>query len=94
MAKSRQGHETGMDRAPLPLLHFYRYQKCKGAAGNSDIVLRKCSIVILFTDVLAREHEVDGTMPKTTTSFWKNKIEGNKLRDKRNKEDYVKWVGQ
>lgn len=35
-------------------------------------------------------HEVDGTMPKTNREFWKNKIEGNKLRDERNKEELRK----
>ncbi len=32
-------------------------------------------------------------MPKTNREFWKNKIEGNKLRDKRNKEKLRGLVG-
>lgn len=64
----------------------YRYRKnVKGLPGTPDIVLRKYGIVILFTDVLARAwggryHAQD--QPRVL----ENKIEGNKLRDKRNKE--------
>lgn len=75
-----------MDRAPLPLLPWLPLpQNVKGLPGTPDIVLRKYGIVILFTDVLARAwggryHAQD--QPRVL----ENKIEGNKLRDKRNKE--------
>ena len=65
----------------------YRYRKnVKGLPGTPDIVLRKYGIVIFIHGCFWHGHEVDGTMPKTNCEFWKNKIEGNKLRDKRNKE--------
>ena len=65
----------------------YRYRKnVKGLPGTPDIVLRKYGIVIFIHGCFWHGHEVDGTMPKTNREFWKNKIEGNKLRDKRNKE--------
>ena len=65
----------------------YRYRKnVKGLPGTPDIVLRKYGIVIFIHGCFWHGHEVDGTMPKTNCKFWKNKIEGNKLRDERNKE--------
>ncbi|WP_195375188.1 MULTISPECIES: very short patch repair endonuclease [Parabacteroides] len=69
----------------------YRYRKnVKGLPGTPDIVLRKYGIVIFIHGCFWHGHEVDGTMPKTNREFWKNKIEGNKLRDERNKEELRK----
>lgn len=65
----------------------YRYRKnVKGLPGTPDIVLRKYGIVIFIHGCFWHGHEVDGTMPRTNTEFWKKKIEGNRLRDKKNKE--------
>lgn len=69
----------------------YRYRKnVKGLPGTPDIVLRKYGIVIFIHGCFWHGHEVDGTMPKTNREFWKNKIERNKLRDERNKEELRK----
>lgn len=76
-----------MDRAPLPLLPWLPLpQKCKGAAGNSGYRIAQIRHRDFIHGCFWHGHEVDGTMPKTNREFWKNKIEGNKLRDKRNKE--------
>lgn len=65
----------------------YRYRKnVKGLPGTPDIVLRKYGIVIFIHGCFWHGHEVDGTMPRTNTEFWKKKIEGNRLRDEKNKE--------
>lgn len=65
----------------------YRYRKnVKGLPGTSDIVLRKYGIVIFIHGCFWHGHEVDGTIPSTNTEFWKKKIEGNRLRDEKNKE--------
>ncbi len=69
----------------------YRYRKnVKGLPGTPDIVLRKYGIVIFIHGCFWHGHEVDGTMPKTNHEFWKNKIEKNKQRDERNKEELRK----
>lgn len=65
----------------------YRYRKnVKGLPGTPDIVLRKYGIVIFVNGCFWHGHEVDGTVPRTNTEFWRKKIEGNRLRDERNKE--------
>ena len=65
----------------------YRYRKnVKGLPGTPDIVLRKYGIVIFIHGCFWHGHEVDGTMPRTNTEFWRKKIEANRKRDERNKE--------
>lgn len=65
----------------------YRYRKnVKGLPGTPDIVLRKYGIVIFIHGCFWHGHEVDGTMPRTNTEFWRKKIETNRKRDERNKE--------
>lgn len=65
----------------------YRYRKnVKGLPGTPDIVLHKYGIVIFIHGCFWHGHEVDGTMPRTNTEFWRNKIEANRKRDERNKE--------
>lgn len=49
-------------------------------------MLRKYGIVIFIHGCFWHGHEVDATIPRTNTEFWKKKIEGNRLRDERNKE--------
>lgn len=65
----------------------YRYRKnVKGLPGTPDIVLRKYGIVIFIHGCFWHGHEVDGTMPRTHTEFWRKKIETNRQRDERNKK--------
>lgn len=65
----------------------YRYRKnVKGLPGTPDIVLRKYGIVIFIHGCFWHGHEVDKHIPVTNHEYWKNKIEKNRLRDKRNKE--------
>ena len=69
----------------------YRYRKnVKGLPGTPDIVLRKYGIVIFVHGCFWHGHEIDGTIPKTNHEFWKNKIEKNKQRDERNKNELQK----
>lgn len=64
----------------------YRYRKnVKGMPGTPDIVLRKYGIVIFVHGCFWHGHEVDGTIPRTNTEFWRKKIETNRQRDERNK---------
>lgn len=66
----------------------YRYRKnVKGLPGTPDIVLRKYGVVIFIHGCFWHGHEVDGHIPRTNKIFWQKKIERNKQRDKRNKEE-------
>ena len=72
----------------------YRYRKnVRGLPGTPDIV-RKYGIVIFIHGCFWHGHEVDGTMPHTNTDFWRKKIERNKQRDERNKEELKKMGWQ
>lgn len=66
----------------------YRYRKnVKGLPGTPDIVLRKYGIVIFIHGCFWHGHNADGHLPHTNRDFWERKIERNKQRDARNKED-------
>ena len=69
----------------------YRYRKnVKGLPGTPDIVMRKYGIVIFIHGCFWHGHDADGHLPHSNTDFWKNKIERNKERDERNKEELKK----
>lgn len=66
----------------------YRYRKnVKGLPGTPDIVLRKYGVVIFVHGCFWHGHEVDGHIPHSNSTFWQKKIERNKARDERNKEE-------
>jgi len=52
--------------------------------GNPDIVLRKVKKVIFVHGCFWHNHKncKRAALPKTNRLFWKNKIEGNAVRDK------------
>lgn len=66
----------------------YRYKiHDKKLPGKPDIVLPKYNTVIFVNGCFWHGHNCHlFRIPKTRTEFWKDKIEGNILRDKRNKE--------
>lgn len=69
----------------------YRYRKnVKGLPGTPDIVLRKYGIVIFIHGCFWHGHEVDGHIPHSNKEFWCKKIERNRQRDERNKEELKK----
>lgn len=71
----------------------YRYLKnVKGLPGTPDIVLRKYGVAIFVHGCFWHGHEVDSHIPRTNSEFWQKKIERNKLRDKRVKEE-LKQMG-
>ena len=89
MAKIR-----GKDTKPeLIVRHYlwnrgYRYRKnVRGLPGTPDIVLRKYGVVIFVHGCFWHGHELDGHIPHSNSVFWKKKIERNKKRDERNKEE-------
>lgn len=66
----------------------YRYRKnVKGLPGTPDIVLRKYGVVIFIHGCFWHGHEADGHIPRTNTDFWRRKIERNKQRDERAREE-------
>ena len=67
----------------------FRYRvNVKGLPGHPDIVLRKYSTVIYINGCFWHGHEgcKKATIPTTNTEFWKDKIKGNRERDKLNSE--------
>ena len=65
----------------------YRYRKnVKGMPGTPDIVMRKYGIVIFIHGCFWHGH-TDGHLPHSNVDFWREKIERNKQRDARNKEE-------
>jgi DNA mismatch endonuclease (patch repair protein) len=54
--------------------------------GRPDLVLRKLRTVIQVRGCFWHGHRacIDGHLPKTRPTYWKPKIEGNILRDRRN----------
>lgn len=69
----------------------YRYRKnVKGLPGTPDIVLHKYGIVIFIHGCFWHGHKKDGHIPYSNSEFWRNKIERNKQRDERNKEELRK----
>ena len=67
----------------------YRYRlHVKNLPGKPDIVLRKYNAVVFVHGCFWHLHQVcrDGTIPKTRTEYWENKLLGNKERDKKHLE--------
>jgi DNA mismatch endonuclease (patch repair protein) len=52
--------------------------------GKPDIVLQKYEKIILIHGCFWHGHNCSkGRLPKTRVAFWRNKVENNKLRDKK-----------
>lgn len=65
----------------------FRYRKnVKPLPGKPDIVLSKYKTVIFVNGCFWHNHKncKASKLPETRKDFWKNKINGNVLRDKRN----------
>lgn len=64
----------------------YRYRKnVKSLPGCPDIVLKKYNTVIFINGCFWHGHDCKaGKLPDTRVDFWKNKIESNLERDKKN----------
>jgi DNA mismatch endonuclease (patch repair protein) len=62
----------------------YRYRlHVKGLPGKPDIVMRKYSTVIFVHGCFWHLHTCrDGTIPKSHTGYWRDKLLRNKQRDK------------
>lgn len=55
----------------------------KGFPGKPDILFRKYKTAIFVNGCFWHNHNcLEGRLPKSNVSFWKEKIQKNKLRDK------------
>jgi DNA mismatch endonuclease (patch repair protein) len=71
----------------------YRYRlNFKDLPGKPDIVLRKHNAVIFVHGCFWHLHSGcrDGTIPKSRTDYWREKLYKNKARDARNMRDLRK----
>jgi len=77
---------TGIEQRVRKMLSAmgYRYRlHVKGLPGKPDIVLRKYNAVIFVHGCFWHLHSKcrDGTVPKTRSQYWKEKLSKNKKRD-------------
>ena len=71
----------------------YRYRlHVKNLSGKPDIVMPKYNAVIFVHGCFWHLHQGcrDGTFPKTRTEYWKDKLLGNRERDKRHRRELRK----
>lgn len=60
----------------------YRFRKnVKNMLGKPDIVIKKYKIVIFIDSCFWHYCPIHGTVPKSNTGFWTEKLERNKRRD-------------
>jgi len=82
-----KGSNTGPERVVRSILHRmgYRFRlHRKDLPGKPDITLPKHKTVIFVHGCFWHRHKgcKDATLPKTRPSFWRNKLEGNAVRDR------------
>src|SRR5688500_9652811 len=63
----------------------HRYRLCvKGISGSPDLVFSKSRKLIFVHGCFWHRHScARGVVPKTRTEFWRNKLDGNRRRDRR-----------
>lgn len=70
----------------------YRFRKnYKGLPGTPDVVMKKYGVAIFIHGCFWHGHD-DSRLPKSNVTYWKEKIERNKVRDEENKES-LKQMG-
>ncbi|MEK8211277.1 very short patch repair endonuclease [Paenibacillus sp. FSL L8-0463] len=68
----------------------YRFRKnVQGMLGKPDIVIKKYKVVIFIDSCFWHNCPVHGTVPKSNTEFWIEKLTRNKRRDKEVSDYYV-----
>ncbi|RMD90065.1 MAG: DNA mismatch endonuclease Vsr, partial [Calditrichaeota bacterium] len=90
MSKVR-GKETEIERTVRSCLHrkgFRFHKNVKHMPGKPDIVLPKYRAVVFIHGCFWHHHSgcAKSKLPETRKEFWKNKIQGNINRDKKNIE--------
>ncbi len=72
----------------------YRFRKnVKGMRGKPDIVIKKYKIVVFIDSCFWHLCPLHGTIPKSNTEFWVEKLTRNKQRDLEVNDYYLteKW---
>jgi DNA mismatch endonuclease, patch repair protein len=88
MARVR-AKDTGPEMLVRRLVHSmgYRYRlHDRSLPGTPDIVFRKARKVILVHGCFWHRHPrcVLARLPKSRTTFWREKLESNRMRDRKN----------
>lgn len=86
-----RGKDTGPELAVRRLIHSmgYRYRLgAKDLPGRPDIVFRTRRCVVFVHGCFWHRHQgcTLARLPKSRLDFWREKLEGNAARDKRNLE--------
>ena len=86
-----KGEETKIEQTVRSLLHRrgFRFRKnVKNIPGKPDIVLPKYKAIVFIHGCFWHHHPgcAKSKLPETRKEFWKNKIQGNIDRDKKNIE--------
>jgi len=81
-----KGRNTAPERIVRSILHRMGYRFSlhrKDLPGKPDITLAKHKTVIFVHGCFWHCHKgcKDATLPKTNSSFWRDKLEGNVIRD-------------
>jgi len=84
-----RGKDTTPEMVVRSLLHRmgYRFRlHGKGLPGRPDVVLPKHQTIIFVHGCFWHRHKncKDAKMPKSRTEWWRDKLEGNASRDRRN----------
>ena len=71
-----------------------RYRLHYNLPGNPDIVFVRARVVVFIDGCFWHGCPIHFIRPKTNTSFWRKKLQGNRERDKRNSKDLENkgWV--
>lgn len=89
MMSGIRGKDTNPERLVRSMLHSagFRFRlHVRDLPGKPDIVLPKYRAVILVHGCFWHRHDCPAfRMPATRTSFWRKKLNGNQLRDERNR---------
>ena len=85
--KGKNTHPELTIRKQLHAIGFRYRINDKRLAGKPDLVFPRCNAVLFVNGCFWHSHNCHlFKLPKTRTEFWKNKLEGNVQRDKRNQE--------
>lgn len=84
-----RGRDTAPERQVRSLLHRQGFRftlRRKDLPGKPDIVLPRWRTVVFVHGCFWHRHEAckNAVMPKTRTAFWRQKLQGNVLRDESN----------
>jgi len=82
--------DTGPELAVRRLVHHlgYRYRKhVRDLPGRPDLVFARRHKIIFVHGCFWHRHDCAlGRMPKSRIEFWSSKLEGNRARDTRNRQ--------